>query len=800
MNLVCRFQYYFVGGLVVWIALLGPWGAAAALGVTPREVDACIDKAVAYIYTQQKNGNWEASPGADQRNPTGMTALATYALISAGQSMQDPRILQAIDYLMKTPTTGTYSLGVRCQIWLAMPKPYKPDVQKVFAQDYELLIKGGHPDGGLKEIPSCFYTYECEPPLPNVDHSNSQYGVLGVWACAQAGIEVPSSYWQKVDSGWRAVQFKTGGWGYSEHTGGEDPPTPPTLPGKPAPDVPGSRASMTAAGIATLFVTQEYLHGMDGIDCPGNISDANIEAGLGWMTRNFEEIFKGDAYNLYCLERIGVASGLKYFGTNDWYKIGSDRVVKGQEPDGALGYNVLRTCFSLLFLARGRAPVVMNKLEYKLNMHGDKPKVANWNERPRDAANISRWIGTQNERLLNWQVVNLSVPAEDLHDAPILYIAGNQTVDFTDEEFAKLRQFVEEGGLIFANADCKSRAFSQGIHKLGQKLFPAYEFRDLPIDSPIYTNEQFMRVKWRAKPRLTALSNGARELIILEDARDPARYWQTQTVGGSEELHQFFDDIYLYAIDKGEHGGLRNKGETFVVEADPAIQATQTIKVARLEYPGNWNPEPAGWKRLGAILHNTQKTDLNVQSVKLGEGKLDASYKVAHLTGTFKFSLPAAARVEINKYVAGGGTLILDSCGGDSQCAASLEKEIAAIFPDAVIPVAPLPLQGCPAFAAGPPMQFADYRTFARKILGGLRTPRVRGIQINGRMAVFVSAEDLSCGLVGMPIDGIYGYDPATATAIMENLVLFACQPAAAVPPKPAAAPPTTGPATKPAA
>jgi hypothetical protein len=129
---------------------------------------------------------------------------------------------------------------------------------------------------------------------------------------------------------------------------------------------------MTAAGIATLFVTQEYLHGMDGIDCPGNIVDLNIEAELGWMTRNFDEIFKGDAYNFYCLERIGVASGLKYFGTNDWYKVAADRIVRYQQPDGSLGYNVCRPSFCLLCLARGRAPVVMNKLEYQLNMHADR--------------------------------------------------------------------------------------------------------------------------------------------------------------------------------------------------------------------------------------------------------------------------------------------------------------------------------------------------------------------------------------------------------------------------------------------
>ena len=53
-------------------------------------------------------------------------------------------------------------------------------------------------------------------------------------------------------------------------------------------------------------------------------------------------------------------------------------------------------------------------------------------------------MGRQIERELNWQVVSLKVPVEELHDAPILYIAGDQALDFSESDTAKLRQFVEE--------------------------------------------------------------------------------------------------------------------------------------------------------------------------------------------------------------------------------------------------------------------------------------------------------------------------------------------------------------------
>ena len=55
-----------------------------------------------------------------------------------------------------------------------------------------------------------------------------------------------------------------------------------------------------------------------------------------------------------------------------------------------------------------------------------------------------------------------------------------------------------------------------------------------------------------------------------------------------------------------------------------------------------------------------------------------------------------------------------------------------------------------------------------------MRGPRVRGIKVGDRLAVFYSREDLSAGLVGEPVDGIIGYEPATATQIMRNILLYA--------------------------
>src|SRR5207248_5577381 len=156
---------------------------------------------------------------------------------------------------------------------------------------------------------------------------------------------------------------------------------------------------MTAAGVATLFITQDYLHAGDGLNCAGNVHNPAIDRGMNWLAGNFSRVASDESYKraypfstLYAIERIGVAAGTKYFGDVDWYQKGADYLVKQQRSDGGYtaefeGLKTASTCLALLFLARGSAPVVMNKLDYS---GGNTEQ--HWNQRPRDVANVSRWI------------------------------------------------------------------------------------------------------------------------------------------------------------------------------------------------------------------------------------------------------------------------------------------------------------------------------------------------------------------------------------------------------------------------
>jgi aromatic ring-cleaving dioxygenase len=736
--------------------------ARVSLAATPGEVQNAIDKAVRYLYEQQKGGNWEGSrkarkivsPAQDQ--PGGMTVTATYALLSVGERRDVLPLSMAIRYLQTYDFTSVYTLGMRCQVWrMLLPDDH---VKAALRRDGRLLVKGVSSDTGM-------YDSRVDGQNNPPDHGVSQYGVLGVWAYAQEGMEVPTSYWQSVDSGWRQAQHTDGSWNY----GKKPVDKAQTLP-------------MTAAGLATLFIAQDALSMGVSPSSKGNVSDTQIDSGLAWLGAHFMEVFKSkyQYYTLYELEELGAASGRKYFGNTDWYAQGADYLVRSQKSDGSWNSTVADTALSLLFLTHGRAPVGMNKLQYfsatGAGGAGGGRAERDWNQRPRDLANFDRWMGKQVEldRLLNWQVVDLNAPAADLHEASILYVTGDKALGLAEADKQKIKTFIEQGGMVLFNADYGSAAFSASVKQLAAELFPGIgEFRELPTDHCILTKEQFLGSAWKDPPTILGLSNGVRELMILLPKADVSQAWQGQLTSSKETLFELGADLLLYASDKQN---IREKGDSYIAEPSGRIQATRSLKVARIQYDGMWDPEPGGWRRLAAVMHNRDQLDLAVHPVTLGPKSDLTDYKVAHLTGSGHVKLSTSDWIQLHSFVENGGTLIVDAAGGSQTFNDDVRAQLQSTFFDQANQIDQPLRSGHVLYSEiGSRIDEVGYRNFARHVLmENLKMPRIRGMKIDRRIGVFYSAEDISAGLVGEPVDGIVGYDPESATSLMEHMILYA--------------------------
>lgn len=716
-----------------------------------QAVNASIRRGIEFIYSKQLDtGTWESArtPEEGGTHFGGRTALATYALLAAGESHVDPRVDRAVRFLRTAKMPGHYSIGLRAQLWTLLP-PTRENTAAM-EQDARLLIQGmikrGGPNAGL-------YDYTAGPS-DRVDLSVSQYGVLGLWAVAQRGFPLDKmSIWRPAENAWIRFQERGGGWNYDGSTASGGAPT----------------ASMTAAGIATLFITQEFLHADVGLLCTGNVSTPAIDSGLARAAAFWPRVIGGGVpwqyYTLYGYERIGRASGYKYLDGRDWFEEGTAFLLENQNPDGSWGQSsdIIDTSFALLFLSRGREMVAINKIRYS-NSSEPGSKVGTWNQRPRDVASAVRLIGRDIERTLNWQIIDLDAASiDDLHDAPIAYFAGSDPLSLTDDAKAKLKDYVERGGLLVFNADCaKSQPFRRSARTLVRELFPNYPPRILPADHPLLSNQLFDTRRWKVRPQVEAVDNGVRLLAVFLDD-DPARAWQSADVRRADSL-QWPTILFQYAVDKS---GAWFKGVRYRAEKSPAISSIRTVRVARLKWDGNFDPEPGGYRQLAAVMHNLDRTTLEVDIIEPGVSPLDA-FRFAHLTGTGRFAPGDRFEAAIKVFVEKGGTLLVDAAGGDAEFATDVEAMLTRVFGSTG-----LPIEDDDALFQRPNAIAIDYRPFSRKrLIGGIHTPRLRAIEVDGRRAVFYSREDLSAGLVGQSVDGIDGYTPAAASAIVRRIFL----------------------------
>lgn len=743
--------------LIALIVLCLPWFAMAQ---SPAAIDAAIKKGVDSLYkAQNADGTWESVP--PPKDPAvgndvnvgqwgGTTAMAVYALLACGEKPSDPRLAKPIEVLHTQSITGTYAVAIKCLVWLQLPET--PEVKKSMNRDFRMLgqmanlkRKNGAPvwDYG----PSTRTAYSL---------SRTQYATLGLWAAGEMGMETPPQFWVALEKTWEQSQLPDGGWKYMYAADVPKQLDPTTM-------------CMTAAAVASLYITQDYTKGEFYAGARGNASSVPIEKGLAWMTKQFssrvaigERLDREFPYaQLYALERVGLASGLRRFGEHDWYAIGASWLIKNQKSNGSWNAGlgpIANTSWALLFLQRGRMPVAFNKLDYTAGV--TDPKTAIWNQRPRDIANVTRWLSRSIEKELRWQIVAADAKLEALLEAPILYLSGDKPITFTPEAKQLIKSYIEHGGLVVANADVSRDVFTRSVMSLGSELFPAYEWRELPDDHVIWTNQNYKRATMKGRVSVKGLSNGVRELMLVLPTGDPARAWQLRNPSQRTEAWETAANFLSYATDKTT---FCPRGYSWLA-AQPTTKPQKTVTVAQLKYKGNWNPEPEALNQLSRYAADKKALGIKTQVVDAGQA-VDKSVDLLLVSGTVAFEFDDATRKSIQSYIDAGGTVFFENAGGQGGFAASVEAELAKIVGG--VALKRIATEN-PIFGKDLKLNYRVYNIASIANPGG---PSVLGIEKDGRIVAMVSREDLSAGWLGVPTDGIVGYAPESARALMTQIL-----------------------------
>ncbi len=745
--------------------------------VDASQVLSAIERGVAYLKREQlPRGNWSEFVGYD----TGVTSLCTLALLNSGVTHDDPVVSKALSYLRGIELDKTYTISLQTMV-LCAAQPKKDMV--LINRNVRWLEEHQLKDADRKGA----WSY----PGPGGDNSNAQFAVLALYEAQRIGATVSRQTWEMAANYWRSTQNGDGSWGY--------------VPG----DV-GS-GSMTCAGIGGLAICTAALESGDAIVegnrvlcCRPHKDDDKLEQGIEWLAQRFSVSRNprpeggGQActfYYLYGLERAGRLTAHRFIGDHDWYREGAEYLVREQDSLSHYWQGSwhaernphISTALSLLFLAKGRRPIVMAKVKYGV---GDE-----WNQHRRDAAHLTEYTEQAWDLGLTWQIMNpTTATVDDLLQAPVLYISGSQALELIPQA-QKLRDYVDRGGFIFAEACCSdSHKFDEAFRQLMTAVFPEPEYqlqRVIPAH-PIWRMQEMVRPDSPYAGHLWGVEYGCRTCVIYAD-QDLSCYWELAQPGQwrryPQPVTQHIGDalaigvnVLTYATNREPKGKEQSFVAPLAEEEVGRESSRRVVEIAKLSHGGGCNDAPGA---LVNLLRTAAQGDLKLrvrispQMINIADKNL-FNYHMVFMHGRHEFRLTEAERTQLREYLERGGTLFADSICASKPFVAAFRREMAEILSGHTLTRIPT---DDPLFTGAfggydirqvmlrDPQMVDDAQPVAARVRQV--EPQLEGIAIDGRWAVIFSPYDISCALESHEAIGCRGYTQEDAARIGLNVLLY---------------------------
>ena len=747
--------------------------------VTAKQVRDAISGGVKYLLDEQngQRGTWNDLAGY----PGGVSSLAALSLLNAGVEPDHPKIQKTLNYLRKLKPKKTYSVALHTMVFCAAtPRRDLPTIQQNVNWLESVQMEEGQ------------WSY----PGAGGDNSNSQFAVLALHEAERAGAIVRQETWEKALEYWKSCQNQRGSWGYQK-------------------EWKNGLGSMTCAGIAATVICSGHVNKPNATIerdlvrcCQPQEEDDSLELALGWLANNFSvrrnpgRRGMGNVwhyYYLYGLERVGRLTTRRFIGDYDWYREGAEFLVGQQDPfsrnwvgQGHAEDNPhIATSLALLFLAKGRRPVLMAKLE-----HGPGE---DWNNHQSDVANLTSQA-EQNWGLdLTWQVMDpKSASVDDLLQAPVLYLSGSRSPDLIGTE-KKMRDYLDRGGFLFAEACCVDGSrFGKGLRSYLDKVFreQEYKLRRAGPEHPLWRVEQLVRPESPYVGRLWTVEYGCRTCIVFSEI-DLSCYWELHAQGRRNDLPQIVAsriqdanavglNVLAYATNREPKGKeVAFVGANDLVELNSA-GSRGTLQIAKLQHGGGCNDAPGALVNLlRAAAQGDLQLRISTQEFAIrADDKSLPRFHLAFMHGRHDFRFTAPEREALGRYLNNGGTLFADSICASKKFATAFRREMQIVLPEnslARIPKKDLLFSK----AAGgfdirkvsrrDPVEQQDDQPLQTRV----RTvePELEGIQIDGRWAVIFSPYDISCALEQHESFECRGYTREDAARIGLNVLMYTLNP-----------------------
>ncbi len=752
--------------------------------VTAKAVRQAIDNGTAYLKRQQNdNGSWGEYP----EHPGGVTSLCTLALLNSGLPPSDETISKSLDYIRSIDRSNKSTYAASLMTMALCNATAERDIA-IIRENVRWLenaqITEGPATGG--------WAYRSRLSK-RADNSNTQFALLALHEAAMVGVETSQDVWRRAQTYWLNQQHSSGGFGYV------------------AGNLPSG--SMTCAGISSLIIVEENLgetlpvvNGRLQCCSPQDDSIALRRAIEFWGTRfaaRFNPTGPNDVgkhylfYYLYGVERAGRLSGRRFFGDHDWYREGVDYLLQRQQPVSgawvgasqiAEAQGEIATSFALLFLSKGRWPVVAAKYEYGTDRQ--------WDQNPKGLHQLVRTTEKRWDQKLTWQTVNSRLASvNDLLQSPVLVLSGTDSLNLSAKQKEVLQDYVTQGGFLFAWAnqseDCEGAGFDEDFRKLMAELFPDSPLTALDANHPIWFADR--AVKPSPDRPLLGIQACCRTSIVYCPA-NLACAWQAAHPVFQRELPAALKNEVSESVQLGvnvlAYATGRNLQEKLdrpqIAEASLSDERPRThLELPKLIHEGGADEASRAW---GNLLQATsrwleQPISQKKQLIAPDDPRL-GNFPIVFLHGRSSFKFSSEERQALADYLSDEvqGFVIADAICGNREFATSLRKEFADLIPGArwerIPDNHPLMSDRYRGFDLSkvslrrPERSSDDVATFRET----QTSPVLEGLWIDGRLAVVFSPYDLSCALENGNSLECVGYSAVDAQRIGINILLYALQ------------------------
>ncbi len=383
--------------IVVSIAAQLVGGGRCSANVTREEVERAIREGVRYLKSQQRaDGSWS---DVENEAKTGTTSLVTLALLTAGEKPESPTIHKALDYLRgfgPNDLKSTYAIALQTMVFAAA-EPERDQLR--IAANVAWLERAQIKPADPVNWPGS-WTYSDSKRARPGDNSNTQYALLGSArrqrgrrsrqarglgpGAALLGAEPEArrqlGLYARLDQPDRQHDLRRGL--QPDHHGPAPVPGPGIPPGRDDPELRQGRNQPQPPGGNRL--AGQALPGRVRISATASSGSSTISmawsAPAGWRACGSSA------------RTTGIAWAPRSWSTNRTSSAGSGRARSTKR------IRSWRPASRCLFLAKGRAPVLINKLRHAPS--GD------WNNDPDDVRNIVDIVSRDWKSLLTWQVVD----------------------------------------------------------------------------------------------------------------------------------------------------------------------------------------------------------------------------------------------------------------------------------------------------------------------------------------------------------------------------------------------------------